>query len=71
MWPTFDDRRSRSTISSGWISAATLIAAGGLDDLLDGVWRRNPTVNLERSLARLERHQPQTRWPGVTVVPPQ
>ena len=44
----------------------------GLDDLLDGVWRRNPRrVSLERSLARLERHQPQTRWPGVTVIPPQ
>jgi uncharacterized protein len=44
----------------------------GLDDLLDGVWRRNPRrISLDRSLARLERHQPQTRWPGVTVIPPQ
>jgi hypothetical protein len=44
----------------------------GLDDLLDGVWRRNPRrVSLDGSLARLERHQPQTRWPGVKVIPPQ
>jgi len=43
----------------------------GLDDLLDGVWRRNPRrVTFQRSLARLERHQPQLRWPGVTVIPP-
>ncbi|MFF5084619.1 nucleotidyltransferase family protein [Actinoplanes sp. NPDC000266] len=43
----------------------------GLDDLLDGVWRRNPRrVSLELSRARLERHQPRVRWPGVTVVPP-
>ncbi|SNY71254.1 nucleotidyltransferase family protein [Paractinoplanes atraurantiacus] len=42
----------------------------GLDDLLAGVWRRNPRrVSLERSRARLERHQPHVRWPGVTVVP--
>lgn len=43
----------------------------GLADLLDGVWRRNPRrVSLQRSLARLARHQPQHRWPGVTVIPP-
>ena len=44
----------------------------GLDDLLDGVWRRNPRrVSLEQSRARLERHQPRTRWPGVTVIAPE
>ncbi len=43
----------------------------GLGDLLDGVWRRNPRrVTVAQSLARLECHQPQTRWPGVTVIPP-
>lgn len=43
----------------------------GLEDLLNGVWRRNPRrVSVERSLARLERHDPQNRWPGVTVIPP-
>jgi hypothetical protein len=43
----------------------------GLADLLGGVWRRNPRrVSLERSLARLARHRPQERWPGVKVIPP-
>ncbi|MET0493192.1 MAG: nucleotidyltransferase family protein [Actinoplanes sp.] len=43
----------------------------GTDDLLNGVWRRNPRrVGIAQSRARLERHQPQTRWPRVTVVPP-
>ena len=43
----------------------------GLTDLLDGVWRRNPgRVSLAESLARLERHRPAERWPGVTVIMP-
>ncbi|MEH1026726.1 nucleotidyltransferase family protein [Micromonospora profundi] len=40
-----------------------------LDDLLDGVWRRNPTrVSPEISRQRLARHRPTERWPGVRVV---
>jgi uncharacterized protein len=43
----------------------------GLADLLDGVWRRNPRrISVKVSLARLARHQPQRRWPGVTVIHP-
>jgi hypothetical protein len=43
----------------------------GLTDLLGGVWRRNPRrVSLDRSRARLARHRPEQRWPGVTVIPP-
>jgi uncharacterized protein len=43
----------------------------GLADLLDGVWRRNPSrASLEVSRARLARHQPARRWPGVRVIPP-
>jgi hypothetical protein len=43
----------------------------GLADLLGGVWRRNPRrVSLDVSLARLARHQPARRWPGVSVIPP-
>jgi hypothetical protein len=43
----------------------------GLTDLLAGVWRRNPRrVSLDRSLARLARHKPAERWPGVQVIPP-
>jgi hypothetical protein len=42
----------------------------GLDDLLAGVWRRNPRrVSVEQSRARLDRHRPPERWPGVTVIP--
>jgi hypothetical protein len=43
----------------------------GLDDLLAGIWRRNPArVSLAESRVRLARHQPQQRWPGVNVIPP-
>jgi uncharacterized protein len=43
----------------------------GVDDLIGGVWRRNPRkVSLAESLARLERHRPAERWPGVTVIRP-
>ncbi|GAB3332718.1 nucleotidyltransferase family protein [Micromonospora halotolerans] len=43
----------------------------GLDDLLDGVWRRNPRrITVELSRARLSRHDPGRRWPRVTVAPP-
>ena len=40
----------------------------GLDDLMRGIWRRNPRrVTLEESQARLDRHRPSERWPGVRV----
>jgi len=43
----------------------------GLDDLFAGVWRRNPRrVSLAESRARLARHRPAERWPGVRVIPP-
>jgi len=46
-----------------------ICAPYGLDDLLDGVWRRNPTrVSPDRSRQRLARHRPAERWPGVRVV---
>lgn len=44
-------------------------APHGLDDLLDGVWRRNPTrVGPEISRQRLARQRPAERWPGVRVM---
>ncbi len=44
----------------------------GVTDLMNGVWRRNPRrVSLAQSRARLERHCPGRRWPGVTVIPPE
>jgi hypothetical protein len=52
-------------------SEVEICAPLGLADLVDGVWRCNPRrVSLQRSLARLARHQPQHRWPGVIIIPP-
>lgn len=46
-------------------------APHGLDDLLDGTWRRNPTrVSIDASRARLARHRVAERWPSVTVISP-
>ena len=43
-------------------------APHGLDDLLDGIWRRNPLrVTEAEYLARLERKQPQRTWPRIKV----
>jgi uncharacterized protein len=47
-----------------------ITAPHGLDDLLDGIWRRNSRrVTDAEYAARLTRKQPHVRWPGVTVVP--
>jgi hypothetical protein len=46
-----------------------IAAPFGLDDLLDGVWRRNSRrVTDAEYRARLARKQPAIRWPGVRVV---
>ena len=48
-----------------------ICAPHGLGDLLAGVWRRNPArVDVPFSRARLARHRPAARWPGVTVIEP-
>jgi hypothetical protein len=58
-------------IRLGIDDAIEICAPLGTADLLDGVWRRNPRrVDIQRSLARLARHQPATRWPRVSVIPP-
>jgi uncharacterized protein len=49
-----------------------IAAPFGLDDLLDGVWRRNRNREYNRATdadcrARIERKQPHVRWPGVVV----
>jgi uncharacterized protein len=78
-----DPLRSIADAVATWPETATAVAVRlddidevevcaplGLADLLDGVWRRNPRrVTLEQSQARLARHRPQERWPGVRVVP--
>ncbi|MFG3716003.1 nucleotidyltransferase family protein [Micromonospora sp. NPDC047730] len=46
-----------------------ICAPHGLDDLLEGVWRRNPArVSLDVSRQRLARHRPAERWPDVRVI---
>lgn len=43
----------------------------GLDDLLGGVWRRNPArISVAASAARLVRHRVSERWPSVIVHDP-
>ncbi|HEX6539877.1 MAG TPA: nucleotidyltransferase family protein [Candidatus Dormibacteraeota bacterium] len=55
----------RRTSSGSWDVAAP----HGLDDLLDGVWRRNPTRVTEAEYeARLRRKDPGRLWPGVRVL---
>jgi hypothetical protein len=52
-------------------AAIEICAPHGLNDLLGGVWRRNPhRITIAQSLVRLARHDPAVRWPHVTVVPP-
>ena len=47
----------------------TIAAPHGLDDLLDGVWRRNPVrVSDEEASRRLERKNVAERWPGLRVA---
>lgn len=76
--------RSIADAVSTWPETATAVAVQldqidevevcaplGLADLLDGIWRRNPRrVSVEVSRARLARHRPVERWPGVRVVEP-
>ena len=51
--------------------AIEICAPLGLEDLLGGIWRRNPRrITIDQSWARLARHDPSTRWPRVTVVDP-
>jgi len=46
-----------------------VLAPFGLDDLLDGVWRRNPArVTDAEWQARLDRKQPARRWPAVNIL---
>jgi hypothetical protein len=82
--PAVPPLRSIAEAVATWPETATAVAVRlvgaheleicaplGLDDLLGGVWRRNPTrVSLTGSRERLARHRPGERWPGIRVVPP-
>jgi uncharacterized protein len=54
--------------------ALDIAAPLALDDLLDGVWRRNVSRDFNRATdeeyaKRVARKQPHVRWPGLVVVP--
>ena len=66
-----------------WPEAATCVAVRwrtdridvcaphGLDDLVRGIWRRNPArVTVEHSRERLARQRIRQRWPKIKVIPP-
>ncbi len=64
----------RSALDGVEVCAANGIevcAPYGLDDLLHGVWRRNPArLSVAASTARLARHRVAERWPTVVVHDP-
>jgi hypothetical protein len=65
-WPEF---ATSVAVRLDDLGAIEVIAPFGLDDLLDGVWRRNPTrVTLEEAQRRLARKKVAERWPGVRVA---
>jgi uncharacterized protein len=66
---TWPERASAVAVRLGPDGEIDVLAPFGLDDLLDGVWRRNPArVTDAEWQARLDRKQPGRRWPAVTVV---
>jgi hypothetical protein len=68
---TWPETATTLAVRLGPTGDVEICAPFGLTDLLAGVWRRNPRrVTIEVSLARLARHRPAERWPGVRVVPP-
>ncbi|HEU0237857.1 MAG TPA: nucleotidyltransferase family protein [Micromonosporaceae bacterium] len=68
---TWPETATAVAVRLGTDSEIEVCAPHGLDDLLGGVWRRNPArVSVARSRERLARHRPAERWPGVRVIPP-
>ena len=68
---TWPETASAVAVRLGVDTAIEVCAPHGLDDLLGGIWRRNPArVSVARSRERLARHCPAERWPGVRVIPP-
>ncbi|MGH8982969.1 MAG: nucleotidyltransferase family protein [Acidimicrobiia bacterium] len=65
-WPEFATAVGVRLDRVGRVEVA---APYGLDDLLDGVLRRNPRrVTLEEYRRRLERKQPHLRWPRLRAI---
>jgi len=65
-WPEY---AACVAVRHGDAGSLLLLAPHGLDDLLDGVWRRNPTrVTPEEYERRFRRKDPASRWTGVRVA---
>jgi hypothetical protein len=68
---TWPETATAVVVRLGRDDVLEICAPLGVADLMGGIWRRNPRrVSLGESLARLERHRPAERWPGVTVIRP-
>jgi uncharacterized protein len=66
---TWPERASAVAVRLDGDGEIDVLAPFGLDDLLDGVWRRNAVRVTEAEWqARLDRKRPADRWPGVTVL---
>ncbi|MGH3728728.1 MAG: nucleotidyltransferase family protein [Micromonosporaceae bacterium] len=69
---TWPETATAVAVRLGRVGEIEICAPYGLDDLLAGIWRRNPSrVSLQCSRDRLARHSPAARWPGVKVIPPE
>ncbi|MEV0003404.1 nucleotidyltransferase family protein [Micromonospora sp. NPDC050980] len=65
-WPEYTTAVAIRLDADGRIAVC---APHGLDHLLDGIWRRNPTrVSLAVSAQRLARQRPAHRWRRVRVL---
>ncbi|MFG1608388.1 nucleotidyltransferase family protein [Actinoplanes sp. NPDC049265] len=68
---TFPEYATAVAVRRTAARALEICAPHGLDDLLAGVWRRNPArVDVPRSRERLARQCPAARFRGVTVIEP-
>jgi hypothetical protein len=68
---TWPETATAVVVRIGQGDGLEICAPLGVDDLIGGVWRRNPRrVTLAESLSRFERHRPAERWPRVTVIRP-
>jgi hypothetical protein len=66
---TWPETATAVAVRLGPAGTLEVAAPYGLDDLLDGVWRRNPRrVTAAEAARRLEGKQPSVRWPSVVVV---
>ena len=67
---TFPETATAVAVRLERTGSIEVLAPHGLDDLLDGVWRWNPTrVTVAEYQRRLAKKDPANRWPAVRVLP--